>query len=206
MAKVRNTKNELKAQRDALKRCQRYLPTLQLKKQQLQLEVRQAEQRIDENLARERALRAGVDGWVQCFAEDLDPTAWFVAIALRTGETNVAGVTIPVLREVVVERSVPDLFATPPWLDDALDHLEQVLRVRLERQVLEQQQALLRAELVTTNQRVNLFERVKIPACKDAIRRVRIFLGDMQTLDVARGKIAKRKVGGREPAGAETVP
>ena len=37
MAKIKLTKNELKAQRDALKRFQRYLPTLQLKKQQLML-------------------------------------------------------------------------------------------------------------------------------------------------------------------------
>ena len=35
MGKVKNTKTELKAQRDALKRYQRYLPTLQLKKQRL---------------------------------------------------------------------------------------------------------------------------------------------------------------------------
>ena len=42
MPKIKLTKNELKIQRDALKRFQRYLPTLQLKKQQLQLEVRQA--------------------------------------------------------------------------------------------------------------------------------------------------------------------
>ncbi|TRZ99355.1 MAG: V-type ATP synthase subunit D, partial [Rhodocyclaceae bacterium] len=40
MANIKHTKNELKAQREALKRFQRYLPTLQLKKQQLQLEVR----------------------------------------------------------------------------------------------------------------------------------------------------------------------
>ena len=41
MAKIKLTKNELKIQRDALKRFERYLPTLQLKKQQLQMEVRQ---------------------------------------------------------------------------------------------------------------------------------------------------------------------
>ena len=41
--KIKHTKNELKAQRDALRRFERYLPTLQLKKQQLQLEVRHRE-------------------------------------------------------------------------------------------------------------------------------------------------------------------
>ena len=43
MAKIKHTKNELKAQRDALARFERYLPTLQLKKQQLQMVIRQVE-------------------------------------------------------------------------------------------------------------------------------------------------------------------
>ena len=43
MAKLKKTKNELKAQREALQRYERFLPTLELKKQQLQREVRRAE-------------------------------------------------------------------------------------------------------------------------------------------------------------------
>ena len=39
MAKIKLTKNELKTQRDALARFNRYLPTLQLKKQQLQMKI-----------------------------------------------------------------------------------------------------------------------------------------------------------------------
>ena len=43
MAKIKLTKNELKVQKDALKMYQRYLPTLILKKQQLQSEIRAIE-------------------------------------------------------------------------------------------------------------------------------------------------------------------
>ena len=39
MAKIKLTKTELKAQTDALKRFSRFLPMLQLKKQQLQGEI-----------------------------------------------------------------------------------------------------------------------------------------------------------------------
>ena len=42
MAKIKFTKTEQKKQQDALKQFQRFLPTLQLKKQQLQAEVRQS--------------------------------------------------------------------------------------------------------------------------------------------------------------------
>lgn len=200
MAKIKNTKNELKAQRDALKRYQRYLPTLLLKKQQLQGELRQVEQRLEASLQTERELLEGSARWVELFADDADLSPYLAVERILTDEANVAGVSVPVLREVVWRHSPPDLLATPLWWDDALDLLERLVTVRLERRVLEEQQRRLDDELRTTNQRVNLFERVKIPASKDAIRRIRIFLGDVQTLDVARGKIAKRKALERETA------
>ena len=45
MAKIKLTKNELKVQKDALKMYRRYLPTLTLKKQQLQAEIRTIEEK-----------------------------------------------------------------------------------------------------------------------------------------------------------------
>ena len=39
MAKIKYTKNELKAQKENLKRFTRYLPTLELKKKQLLMEI-----------------------------------------------------------------------------------------------------------------------------------------------------------------------
>lgn len=191
MAKVKNTKNELKAQRDALKRYERYLPTLRLKKQQLQAEVRSAEQRLEDCARREQQLIDGSTRWVGLFADGVDFAPWVSVRSLRVEPANVAGVTIPVLREVEIARKAPSLLASPPWHDDALDLLAEILELFCERRVLQEQLRLLVEELRVTNQRVNLFERVKIPECKDAIRKIRIALGDAMTLDVARGKIAK---------------
>ena len=47
MAKIKLTKNELKIQKDALKMYRRYLPTLTLKKQQLQAEIRTIEAKAE---------------------------------------------------------------------------------------------------------------------------------------------------------------
>ena len=52
---------------------------------------------------------------------------------------------------------------------------------------------LLNAELRTTSQRVNLFEKIKIPEAKENIRKIEIYLGDQQTFAVIRGKIVKKK-------------
>ena len=191
MARVKHTKNELKAQRDALKRFERYLPTLQLKKQQLQMEVRRVEALVDAKKAEEDTLRADLDAWVRMYAEPFPFERHLQLVAVRASEGNIAGIAIPVLEEVVLKREAPDLFQTPSWADDGLAALEQLLKLRIERRILQRQQELLSEELRVTNQRVNLFEKVKIPECGENIRVIRIFLGDEQTADVVRGKIAK---------------
>ena len=59
---------------------------------------------------------------------------------------------------------------------------------------MEEQQEILREELRITIQRIKMFEEVKIPEAKESIRVIRIFLGDLQTAEVIRGKIAKSKI------------
>ena len=68
-----------------------------------------------------------------------------------------------------------------------------MISLRAAGKILEKQYALLLAELVTTTQRVNLFEKIKIPECKENIRRIRIYMSDQETGAVARSKIAKKK-------------
>jgi V/A-type H+-transporting ATPase subunit D len=193
VAKIKHTKNELKAQRDSLKRFRRYLPTLQLKKQQLQMEMRQLEQRIEEKRAEERRLREDLDTWVELFAEPVDLATYLHVHEVRTSHGNIAGVTIPMLNEVVFERRIPDLYETAPWVDDGLDAVSKLLRLKIEWGILMEQHRLLAEELRTTSQRVKLFEKVKIPEARENIRVIRIFLGDAQTAEVARAKIAKSK-------------
>jgi len=200
MARIKTTKNELKAQRDTMRRLERYLPTLQLKKTQLQVEVRLVDARIERNQQRAQALLEGLRSWVALFSDPVDFTPWLDIGRVLTDTANIAGVTVPLLREVEFLRTQPPLDTTPPWYDDALSCLAELARLRLERRVFEEQRRLLAEELRTTNQRVNLFERVKIPECKEAIRKIRIFLGDVQTLDVARSKLAKQKSLERETA------
>ncbi|NLB66536.1 MAG: V-type ATP synthase subunit D [Lentisphaerae bacterium] len=193
MGKVKNSKTELKAQRDALARFERYLPTLQLKKQQLQLEVRQVEQRVAEKKAEEDAARANMATWIKLYSEPLNYLGWLSVDSIEVDPGNIAGVAVRTLRAINFRRTPPDLWATPEWLDEGLATLETLFRLRIERRLLEEQLRLLADELRTTSQRVNLFEKIKIPECLENIRRIRIFLGDENTSAVVRSKIAKGK-------------
>ena len=192
MAKVKLTKTELKAQTDALKRFQRFLPMLQLKKQQLQGEIAGISAKADATRAAERAVRADLDRWVGLFATDPDLLAGLVKVKdVRTGSANIAGVAIPTFESIETDVKPVDPWATPAWVDGAVDVTTKILSLQCERAIYEEQRRLVAAELQQTSQRVNLFEKVRIPACKEAIRVIKIALGDEQTAAVTRGKIAK---------------
>ncbi len=194
--KVKLTKTELKAQSDALKRFQRFLPMLQLKKQQLQAEISAIAARIESVAAREASERAALEGWVALFADQPDELSALVrAERVVTDTSNIAGVSIPVFKNVDFTVAALDLFATPAWLDDAARALTRMISLQAERAVLERQRELVTAELNTTSQRVNLFEKVKIPECRENIRIIKIAIGDAQTAAVSRGKIAKSRSG-----------
>jgi len=193
MARVKTSKQELKRQRDALARFERYLPTLLLKKQQLQLELRQVEIDMSKLSDEETRLRRKLADWIKLFAEPQPFSQYLKLEAVHYDEQNIAGVAVPTLGRVEWREAVPDLHLTPSWLEDALESLKAALTLQLRRRVLNEQHHLLSAELRVTTQRVNLFEKVKIPEARDNIRIIRIALGDLQAAGVVRAKIAKAK-------------
>lgn len=201
MAKVKLTKTELKAQTDALKRFQRFLPMLQLKKQQLQGEIAGITAKAEETRARERAIRENLNSWVGLIATGEDLLAGLIKVKqVHIGKANIAGVEIPTFESIDTEVKEIDPWATPAWIDSAVDTTKQILSLQCERAIYEEQRRLIAEELQQTSQRVNLFEKVKIPACKEAIRVIKIALGDEQTAAVTRGKIAKGRVPETEAA------
>jgi len=209
--KIKLTRPELKRYREALRRYERYLPMLKLKQQRLQVMLRdvarqrlEAQQQCDEIEATLRqyesvlADRAGV------------PLGdWAKPSEVLVGEKNVAGVPVPVFRDVAFPEARYSLFGTPPWVDRALADLRERSRRRALVEVLNRQEQLLRRELMRIIQRVNLFEKIMIPDAREAIRRIRIKLGDEMTDAVGRSKIAKKKLAATldtQPGTADMVP
>ena len=197
---VKLTKNELKVQKDRLKQFQRYLPTLQLKKQQLQAVVMQAAAQLEQVERQRQAAVAGLDNWVAVFAEnDSFPPDKRLETLVRPrsvvcGQENIAGVTVPVFQELTFEDIQYDVADYPLWVDTAAVRLREIAGLDAMATTLRQRVTLLERELRATAQRVNLFEKVKIPEAKENIRVIGIYLGDQQTSAVVRGKIAKKKL------------
>ena len=197
---IKLTKNELKKQKDNLKQFQRYLPTLQLKKQQLQSVIMKIRQEKEQKEAERIRMIGDLDDWVAVFAENeifdeekrLDTLVQPDKVIVK--DENIAGVTIPAFEELTFKDINYDVDEYPLWVDTAVFKLREIARLDAIVSTLRKQTELLEAELRTTSQRVNLFEKVKIPEAKENIRVIQVYLGDQQTAAVVRGKISKKKL------------
>jgi V/A-type H+-transporting ATPase subunit D len=197
---IKLTKNELKKQKDNLKQFQRYLPTLQLKKQQLQSVIMKIRQELEQKEAERIQMIGDLDDWIAVFAENeifdedkkLDRLVQPDKVIVK--DENVAGVTIPAFEELTFKDINYDVDDYPLWVDTAVFKLREIARLDALVSTLRKQTELLEKELRTTSQRVNLFEKVKIPEAKENIRVIQVYLGDQQTAAVVRGKISKKKL------------
>ncbi len=202
MSKIKLTKGELKKQRDSLKQFLHYLPTLQLKKQQLQIKILEARHRLQEKERQLTEKEFLIYQWVGLLSDPLlkncevkiELKQWIQPKKILTAKLNIAGANIPVLEGVEFERIGYDFYSTPLWIDRGIVELREVVSILVEISVIKKQIEILQHELRITTQRVNLFEKIKIPECKENIRRIRIYLGDQMANAVGISKVAKGKI------------
>jgi len=195
MAKVKLTKGELKKQRDSLKQFRHYLPTLLLKKQQLQMKILEARKLLKERLDAQFKVENAITPWAGLLSEQKDNLKeWITPEKVLTENVNIAGANVPFFKDVLFKRAEYDLFITPFWVDQGIEQLRELVKAIVEVELVKRQIAILEKELRTTTQRVNLFEKVKIPECLDSIRVITIYLGDQQANAVGVSKVAKKKI------------
>lgn len=199
MARLQLSKATLSKERKKLASYQRFLPSLDMKRQQLLLELKacerqqqQLQQTLDDKnreLGREIPMLANE-------RVSLDGLCRVVDIQLET--RSVAGVWVKSLRQVQIERAAIPLLGKPHWVVAVQLALEAVLQLRVEQQVLAHQRQLLGEALKKITQRVNLFDKVLIPRAQANIKRIQIHLDDRAREAVITSKIAKNRHGAGE--------
>ncbi|HEB09669.1 MAG TPA: V-type ATP synthase subunit D [Spirochaetales bacterium] len=196
MAEIKLNKTELKQQKNLLDQLRKYLPTLQLKQQQLQVEVDSLTPVIEEVNNRILNLKTGVEGWAELLTEKEDFVIYELAVVSEvvTDLENIAGVDVPIFEKVEFKKVDYSLFMTPIWVDQARETMRDIVSLREEVRVIVKKQKLLAEELRQTNIKVNLFEKRMIPECMENIRKIRIFLGDQEIAAICNAKIAKEKL------------
>ena len=194
MAKLKLSKSALQQERTQLGLYRRTLPSLDLKRRQLTVELVKARR---EHAAAERAveeLEASIGQQLPMLANlDFEIGGLVKMTDFELGEENVVGVRLPVLERI--ECSVADysLLATPAWVDALVQRLRDAAEQRTRVAVAGERIRILAQQEKRVTQRVNLFDKILIPTAKQNIQRIQIFLGDAERAAVVGSKLAKGK-------------
>lgn len=194
MPRLQLNKSSLARETRDLQTFQRYLPSLDLKRQQLMAEkAKTLQNRRDLKKQLEQVLST-IRIRVPMVANDdvaLDDLVCIEQVVLT--DVNVTGVVLPSVKDVRIQIQEYSLLAKPHWVDNYVILLSQALVISVKIDVESQRQRILNDAIKTITQRVNLFEKVLIPKALSNIKKIRIYLSDEQMASVVRAKLAKKK-------------
>jgi len=194
MAEQARSKAVLGQARNRLAAYRRFLPSLDLKRQQLIAERNKARKRVAAMEGEREALVRTAGEEVPMLAMDGIDLAGLARIkGARYGEENVVGVILPVVDHVEVEIEDYGLLVRPHWVDRVAELLRRSLRLEVEIIVARERVVMLEHAVKKVTQRVNLFEKVLIPQTQAQIRKIQIFLGDAERAGVVTAKLAKSR-------------
>ena len=168
---------------------ERALPTIKSKESALRLEVKRTKDEVNSlELQLEEEIRS-YENMVALWNE-FNPSLINVKdVTLST--RKIAGVLIPVLNEIEFEVGRYSLFNSPAWFADGIELLKTLARTGIEAEFSGMKLELLEHARKKTTQKVNLFEKVQIPGYKDAIRKVKRFMEDEESLSKSSQKIMR---------------
>jgi len=194
MAEQAPSKAALGQARSRLAAYRRFLPSLDLKRQQLIAERNKARKRVAAMASEREALFRTAGEEVPMLALDGIDLAGLARIkGARYGEENVVGVILPVVDHVEVEIEDYGLLVRPHWVDRVAELLRRALSLEVEIIVARERVGLLEKAVKKVTQRVNLFEKVLIPRTQAQIRKIQIVLGDAERAGVVTAKLAKSR-------------
>jgi V/A-type H+-transporting ATPase subunit D len=201
VARLQLSKSALSREQKNLATYQKFLPSLDLKRQQLMAERAKEARALDGTRVRIEALRKEVGDKLRMLSNrEVDLTGLVTLTDIRFGTENVVGTRLPALEGIEVEIRPYALLAKPHWVDRTAALLRDMLELRVRAQVGERRLALIDGSVKTITQRVNLFDKVLIPDTRKNIKRIRIFLADGEKAAVVRSKLSKRKHAGTASA------
>jgi len=193
MAKVALNKSALHKQREELRLYERLLPSLDLKRMQLTGELKRAKDSHAREQAEVEREKDRIAGQLPMLANrEIDLSGLVRVESVQMEEENVVGVKLPVLMGVMFTLHEYSMLAKPHWVDVVVDQLQRMVELRARVQVAQERVRRLERAVRRITQRVNLFEKVLIPAAKENIKYIQTFLADSERAAVVRSKLFSR--------------
>ncbi len=169
------------------------LPTLKRKESALRVEVSKARKKMKE-LEKTYEKRMSLLEPYHMLWNEFDKDSIELQ-ELKLSERKIAGINIPILESISLKLATDQLFYQPLWLLDGLEILEDLLRLKLEKRIYEQQMEILDEARKKTTQKVNLYEKVQIPEFESSIRKIKRYMENEENVAKSAYKIVKKKKG-----------
>ncbi|MDR2920107.1 MAG: V-type ATP synthase subunit D [Tannerella sp.] len=199
--KFQYNKTSLQQLDKQLKVRERSLPTIKSKESALRMEVKRTKdemQRLELQLEKEiQSYNSMVALWNEFKPDLIKVNDVFLS------SKKFAGVIIPVLDEINFEVGYYSLFNSPAWYTEGIQLLKLLARTGIEAEFTGMKLDLLEHARKKTTQKVNLFEKVQIPGYQDAIRKVKRYMEDEESLSKASQKIMRDNLEKRKQNGEE---
>ncbi|MFH1654650.1 MAG: V-type ATP synthase subunit D [Pseudomonadota bacterium] len=196
---VRVSKGELRSIKLKVARLERAIPTLDLRRKQLNREILDWERKFDEQEKRvidlKRRFSLNPHDEIESLVEISD---------IKTSSTNIAGVVITLVESVDFKPVEYSRLITPPSFDKFVELRKKLFEEENRLEFLSTALELLEEELTITTQRINLFEKRLVPKGEDDIRYIKGRLEDGERASVMVAKIAQGKLLGEQHV-AETA-
>jgi V/A-type H+-transporting ATPase subunit D len=181
MAKLKLSKSALQQERNQLKLYQRTLPSLDLKRRQLTVELAKARREREAAQLAVEKLDTSIGQQLPMLANpDIEVRGLVKMTGFELGKENVVGVRLPILTRIELSVANYSLLAKPTWVDVLVERLKDAAEQRTRVLVATEHVRILEVHEKRVTQRVNLFDKILIPTAKRNIQRIQIFLGDAE--------------------------
>ncbi|MGB4224608.1 MAG: V-type ATP synthase subunit D [Syntrophorhabdus sp.] len=191
--RIRLNKVSLREQKQKMAMYERFLPALEARKQQLIMQLAVIRTNILVQRELMETMLADIRSWASLYWDVGKILRYYIAIReIRCVSRNVAGLKIREFKEVIFDDPGYSLFRTPFSFDTILKKTRDAISLREGIKILEEQEQVLLEGFRKTSQRINLYEKRLIPQCREAIRRISVYLQDQQAAAVGVAKVAKR--------------
>ncbi len=205
MAKIALNKSSLNKEKRSLKTFNRYLPALELKRQQLMMERKKAEEALVQTQGHLADVEQLVREQLPMLARQDVPVENLVKVTdVRLKQENIVGTSVPAVEHIEIALTPYSDLAKPHWVDYLVELLQQMVRLKIELQVRQLRHQELVKATRTTSQRVNLFSKVLIPQTKKNIQKIQIYMSDQDRASVMSAKLSKSKVLAQEAKGGHS--
>ena len=187
--KFQYNKTSLQALEKQLKIRERALPTIKSKESALRMEVTRNKEEVH-NLDMQFEKESQKYESMVALWKDFNPNLVSVK-DVNLSTKKIAGVVVPILEGMDFDVQLYSIFDSPAWTTDGIGLLKDLARIGIETEFSKMKLEMLEYARKKTTQKVNLFEKVQIPGYKDAIRKVKRYMEDEQSLSKASQKIMR---------------